>query len=379
LALLSRAKYGKPANTSGLRGAAMSEPDRDLPECVYVCELTVDDQNQMTTPEPKRLLLPKSLASAGWDIVKNRRDVEGILFDDEDPPESLHPALRAVDGVALGHTHFGQAEIDAAPRLRVVGRIGVGYDSVDVAALTRRGIPLMMTDTANSVSVAEHTLAFMLGLAKKIVEMDAMVRDGHWHERLMRGHTDLFGKTVLIIGFGRIGARIATRCVAMEMRVLVYDSMVSPEMIRAVGCEPIADMDDGIAQADFVCILCPKTKATTNLFNASRLARMKSTAFLVNTARGGMVDEAALYDALSSGKLAGAALDVFDKEPMPLDSPLLKLPNFLAAPHVAGLTREAAARMAEVTVRNILSVLDGRPNYEMVLNREAIRSAALCN
>jgi D-3-phosphoglycerate dehydrogenase / 2-oxoglutarate reductase len=280
-----------------------------------------------------------------------------------------------VDGVVLGHTHFGQAEVDAAPRLRVVGRIGVGYDNVDVPALTRRRIPLMMTDTANSVSVAEHTLAFMLALAKKIVEMDAMVRDGHWHERLMRGHIDLFGKMVLIIGFGRIGARTASRCIAMEMRVLIYDPMVSPEMIRAAGCEPIANMDDGIAQADFVCILCPKTKATTNLFDVSRLARMKRTAFLINTARGGMVDEAALYDALSSGRLAGAALDVFDQEPMPLDSPLLKLPTFLTAPHVAGLTREAAARMAEATVRNILSVLDGRPNCEMVLNTEVLRCA----
>ena len=193
---------------------------------------------------------------------------------------------------------------------------------------------------------------------------------------LMRDHIDLFGKTVLIIGFGRIGARTASRCVAMEMRVLVYDGMVSPETIRAAGCEPITDIDDGIAQADFVCILCPKTKATTNLFNSSRLAQMKSTAFLINTARGGMVDEAALYDALSSGKLAGAALDVFDEEPLPLDSPLLKLPNFLAAPHVAGLTREAAARMAEVTVRNILSVLDGQPNWELMLNREVLRSAA---
>jgi D-3-phosphoglycerate dehydrogenase / 2-oxoglutarate reductase len=181
---------------------------------------------------------------------------------------------------------------------------------------------------------------------------------------------------VLIIGFGRIGARTASRCVAMEMRVLIHDTTVSPEAIRAAGCEPIADMDDGIAQADFICILCPKTEATTNLFDAPRLALMKNTACLINTARGGMVDEAALYDALSSGKLAGAALDVFDVEPIPLDSPLLKLSNFLAAPHVAGLTLEAAARMAEVTVRNILSVLDGRPNYELMLNREAISSGA---
>ncbi len=323
-----------------------------------------------------RLLLPKSLASAGWEIVKSRPDVEGVLFDDEDPPESLHPSLRAIDGVALGHTHFGEAEINAAPRLRVVGRIGVGYDSVDVPALTRRGIPLMMTDTANSVSVAEHTLAFMLALAKKVVEMDAMVHEGNWHERLMRGHIDLYGKTVLIIGFGRIGARTASRCLAMEMRVLVYDTRVPREMIRAAGCEPIADMDEGIAQADFVCILCPKTSTTTNLFNAPRLARMKRTAFLINTARGGMVDEKALYDALSSNKLAGAALDVFENEPLPLDSPLLSLTNFLAAPHVAGLTREAAARMAEVTVRNMLSVLDGKPNCEMVLNKEVLHRAA---
>ncbi len=234
--------------------------------------------------------------------MKKRGDVEGILFDDEDPPESLHPLLHDVDGLALGHTHFGQAEVDAAARLRVVGRIGVGYDSVDVRALTHRGIPLMMTDTANSVSVAEHTLAFMLALAKKVVEMDAMVRDGRWHERLMRGHTDLFGKTVLIIGFGRIGARTASRCVAMEMRVLIHDTMVAPETIRAAGCEPVADMNDGIAQADFVCILCPKTEATTNLFDAPRLALMKSTAFLINTARGGMVDEKAL---MTRFRLAG--------------------------------------------------------------------------
>ena len=326
-----------------------------------------------------RLLLPKSLASAGWDVLKSRRDVEGILFDDEDPPESLHGLLHEVDGVALGHTHFGQAEIYAARRLRVVGRIGVGYDSVDVAALTRRGIPLMMTDTANSVSVAEHTVAFMLALAKKIIEMDAMVRGGDWSERLTRGHTDLFGKTVLIIGFGRIGARTASRCVAMEMRVLIYDTAVPSEQIRAAGCESVTDMDDGIAQSDFVCILCPKTEATANLFNAKRLARMKKTAFLINTARGGMVDEVALSDALSSGKLAGAAMDVFDTEPLPLESPLLKLPNFLAAPHVAGLTMEAAARMGEVTVRNILSVLDGKPNYDLMLNREALRSGALMN
>jgi D-3-phosphoglycerate dehydrogenase len=252
----------------------------------------------------------------------------------------------------------------------------VGFDSVDVAALTRRGIPLMMTDTENSGSVAEHTLAFMLALAKRVMQMHEMVRSGDWSGRLSQGHVDLCGKTVLIIGYGRIGVRTASRCLAMQMRVLIYDTNVPREQVRAAGCEPTDDMEEGIATADFICILCPKTEATTNLFNASRLKKMKRTAFLINTARGGMVDEAALYDALSAGTLAGAAMDVFDEEPLSADSPLLKLPNFIAAPHVAGLTQEAAARMAETTVRNILGVLDGRPNYELMLNREAAKSAA---
>jgi D-3-phosphoglycerate dehydrogenase len=196
------------------------------------------------------------------------------------------------------------------------------------------------------------------------------VRDGHWHERLTRGHADLFGKSVLIIGFGRIGMRTASRCLAMEMQVLVYDPVVAPQNIRASGCEPVDKLDAGVPRADFVCILCPKTKETTNLFDAARLARMKLGAYLINTARGGMVDEAALYGALASGRLAGAAFDVFEQEPPASDNPLLRLPNFVAAPHVAGLTREAAARMAEVTVRNILSVLDGQPNRALVLNKE---------
>lgn len=320
----------------------------------------------------KRVLLPHSLAHAGWEIVNRRDDIEGILFDDEDPPAKLHGALSEADGVALGHTLFTAAEISAAPRLRVVGRIGVGFDSVDVAELTRRRIPLMMTSTSNSVSVAEHTVGFIMVLAKKMIEMHQMVRDGRWHERLTLGPVDLYQKTVLIIGFGRIGMRTASRCVAMEMRVLIYDPQVAAETVRAMGCETVDELDSALPGADFVCILCPKTKETTNLFDAARLARMKPSAFLINTARGGMVDEAALYSSLSGGALAGAAFDVFDQEPVPAGHPLLTLPNFVAAPHLAGITQEAAARMAEVTVNNILSVLDGHPNHELMLNKEIL-------
>lgn len=324
------------------------------------------------SPAKKRLLVPHSLADAGWAIIRGRDDIEGILFDDEEPPSSLHGALREADGIALGHTLFSAAEIEVAQHLCVVGRIGVGFDSVDVAELTRRRIPLMVTSTSNSVSVAEHTVAFMMMLAKKMIAMDTMVQEGRWHERLHLGPMDLYQRTVLIIGFGRIGVRTASRCVALEMNVLIYDPQATADAVKTAGCAQVDDLDAALPLADFVCILCPKTKETTNLFDAARMARMKSTAFLINTARGGMIDEATLYGALKSGKLGGAALDVFEHEPVPSDHPLLALPNFIASPHLAGITREAAARMAEVTINNILSVFDGNPNLDLMLNKEVL-------
>jgi D-3-phosphoglycerate dehydrogenase len=183
---------------------------------------------------------------------------------------------------------------------------------------------------------------------------------------------DLYGKTALIIGFGKIGTRSAKRLGAMEMNVLVYDPYMYSETIRGMGYEPVGDLDEAVARADFITIHCPKTPETIGLFNAARLARMKKTAFLVNTARGGIVDEKALHDALSRNQIAGAALDVFDQEPTPTDNPLLKLKNFIAAPHVAGVTKEAVDRMAVVTVQNLLSVLDGKPNRENVVNKEVL-------
>jgi D-3-phosphoglycerate dehydrogenase len=151
----------------------------------------------------------------------------------------------------------------------------------------------------------------------------------------------LFGKTVLIVGFGRIGTRTAKRCLAMEMNVLVYDPYKSAAEIKAAGCEAVADLDTALPGADFVSIHCPKTPETVGMFNAARLKRMKPSAYLINTARGGIVVEAALYDALASGKLAGAGLDVFEQEPPAVPHSLFELPNVIIAPHVAGVTREA--------------------------------------
>jgi D-3-phosphoglycerate dehydrogenase / 2-oxoglutarate reductase len=200
--------------------------------------------------------------------------------------------------------------------------------------------------------------------------MHSLVRNGQWSARLGKLPYDLFGKTVLIIGFGRIGTRTAKRCLAMEMNVLIYDPYKPADEIRAAGCEPVADLDAALPRADFVSIHCPKTTETVGLFNAARLKRMKPSAYLVNTARGGIIDEAALYDALSSGRLAGAGLDVFAQEPPSVPNPLFELPNVIIAPHVAGVTREAVDRMSEQTALNILSVLDGEPIRQNVINQD---------
>jgi D-3-phosphoglycerate dehydrogenase len=181
---------------------------------------------------------------------------------------------------------------------------------------------------------------------------------------------DLYEKTVLIVGFGRIGTRTAKRCLAMEMTVLVYDPYVKPEAVRAAGCEPVSDLDAALPRADFVTIHCPKTPETVGMFNAARLKRMKRTAYLVCTARGGIIDETALHKALSDGTLPAAALDVFDREPPDPANPLFKLPNVILSPHIAGVTAESMERMAVEAAKNVLSVFDGAPRKENAVNPE---------
>src|SRR6202171_388902 len=320
----------------------------------------------------KKLLLPTTMSKAGCALVEARDDVEGVSFVPTVPKAELHRLLEDVAGVALGVQPFSDPELDAAPQLEVVSRIGVGYDAVDVPALTRRKVPLMIGGTATSVSVAEAGVFLTMSLARKGAMMDTMVKEGRWHDRYKDMPVDLYAKTVLIVGFGKIGTRSARRFAAMETNVLVYDPYMYSETIRGNGYEPVHDLDEAVARADFITIHCPKTPETTGMFNAARIGKMKRTAFLVNTARGGIVDEKALYDALKANRIAGAALDVFIEEPTPQDNPLLTLPNFIAAPHVAGVTKEAVDRMAVVAVENILSVIDGKPNRENVVNKEVL-------
>ena len=323
----------------------------------------------------KKIFITESMSQQGRALLRERDDIEIVEFPNMISAGDFQVMLKEqapVHGVALGATRFGEAELEASRDMKVVTRIGVGYDAVDIPALSRRKIPLMVAGTANSPSVAEQAMFMMLTLAKRAVEMHSIVKDGNWGYRLGKLPYDLFGKTVLIVGFGRIGTRTAKRCLAMEMNVLIYDPYKSASDIKAAGCEPVADLDAALPHADFVSIHCPKTSETVGMFNAARLKRMKPTAYLINTARGGIIDEPALHAALVSGKLAGAGLDVFEQEPPPAGHSLFELPNVIMAPHVAGVTREAVDRMSEQTARNILSALDGEPIRQNVINQDVL-------
>lgn len=318
----------------------------------------------------RKVMLPHTMGQQGIDIVRARDDIETVMYPAGIGQAGLLPLLADCAGIALSGTPYKQTEMNASPAMQVVARIGVGYDAVEVPALTARKVPLMTAGTANSTSVAEQAFHLMIALAKKHAALDGLVREGRWGDRHGGLPMEMSGKTVLIVGFGRIGTRQARRCLAFDMHVLIHDPYMDQAKIIAAGCQPAPDLDAVLARVDFVSIHCPKNPETIGMFNAARLARMKKGAFIVNTARGGIINEPDLHAALVSGHIAGAGLDVFDVEPTPPDNPLLKLNNVISSPHMAGVTVEAVAAMAVATARNILSVLDGTPNKENTINPE---------
>ncbi|HEY6434668.1 MAG TPA: hydroxyacid dehydrogenase [Acetobacteraceae bacterium] len=320
----------------------------------------------------KKVLVPSTMGKEGVALLAARDDIEVRTYPGTIGQSDLLPLLADAAGIALGGTPYRQTELNASPHIEVVARIGVGYDAVEVPALTIRRVPLMVAGTSNSTSVAEHALYLMMTLAKRGPAMDRKVQNGQWADRHEGLPTEVAGKTVLVVGFGRIGTRSAKRCAGFDMQVLVHDPYVAAETIRAAGYEPAADLDAALPRVDFVTIHCPKNPETIGLFNAARLRRMKRGAFIVNTARGGIIDEPALHEALTTGHVAGAGLDVFEAEPTPLSNPLLKLDNVITSPHMAGVTTESVAGMARVTAENILSVLDGKPNRGNVINQEVL-------
>jgi D-3-phosphoglycerate dehydrogenase len=318
----------------------------------------------------KKVLIVGWMPQAGIEVLKKRDDVDYEVLPIAEVAGSYHSKLREAHAVTLGGTPYRQAELDVSPVMEVVARLGVGFDQVEVPALSKRKIPLMTTGIANSVSVAEHAMYMLLASARLTRKMDRFVRENAWGQRLSDLPVDLAGKSILVVGMGRIGSRTVKRCVAFDMDTYVLDPNISAADIEKAGARKVTDLKAILPKVDFVSIHCPKSPETINMFNAETIGLMKPDAFLVNTARGGIINEEALYTALTTGKLRGAGLDVLEREPPDAAHKLFALDNVIFSPHMAGVTREANDRMAIAVMENILSVFDGRPIVAHCVNKE---------
>ena len=267
--------------------------------------------------------------------------------------------------------------LDGGKRLSLVARFGVGFDNVDVPACTRNNVLLTITPSGVRRPVAVSALALLLALSHKLLAKDRMTREGRWHEKLNEMGVGLTGRTLGLIGLGNIGREILRVVAPLEMRPAAFDPFVSAEAARSSGVQ-LLSLESLLEQSDFVCVCCALTPETRHLLNRERLARMKPTAFLINVARGPIVDQAALTDILRERRIAGAALDVFEQEPISLTDPLLKLDNVILSPHAICWTDELFLGNGRAACRSILDVAAGRIP-ESVVNRDVVGRPGLLN
>ena len=315
----------------------------------------------------KKVVVINVIHEAGLRVLEAREDVALSVVAEPDA-ERVRREVAEAHGIIVRTFPIDRALIEVAPRLEVVSRHGVGYDSVDVAALDERRVPLTIVGDVNAVPVAEQALFMMLALAKKGAALDSAVRAGAFAARDTTAITELWRKTVLILGFGRIGRQVTARCRAFDMTVLAYDPYVDAAAIEAAGARAVADFRGALGEADYVTLHMPLGPETANMIGAAELAAMKTGACLINVARGGLADEAALAAALRDGGIAGAGLDTFASEPPKPDNPLLALDNVVLSPHSAGLSQECRERMAVACAENVLAVFDGAIEPRLVVN-----------
>lgn len=324
----------------------------------------------MSTIDTKPVIvLSHRLYQPGMDVLEGKAD---LIIPDNGDSSVIIEDLKKADGFILRIGKIDRAAIEACPKLKVITRPGVGVDNVDVAAATERGIPVVICPAANSHAVAEHTVALMFACAKNLVESDRETRAGNFAIRNKYTAVELAGRTLAVIGFGNIGKEVGRLALALGMRVVAYDPFVTASQAAALGCSYASDMLEAVGQADIVSLHMPSLSTTRDMVDKKFLGAMKPSAFLINCARGDIVDEQALLQALKDKRIAAAAVDVLKTEPMDKNGPLMGLPNLIVTPHMAAQTQETTAKTVRMAAEGTLAILAGK-RWEHVCNPEVYR------
>ncbi|MGB8780026.1 MAG: glyoxylate reductase [Candidatus Bathyarchaeia archaeon] len=325
-----------------------------------------------------KIYVTRDIGERGLKIIRQHFDTEVWPEYAPPPKKTIIEKAKTVDALATLLSDKIDAEVfDAAPKLKIVSQLAVGFDNIDVPEATKRGIYVTNTPEVLTDTTADFAWALLLAVARRVAEADKYVRTGQWkvgwHPNMMAGR-DVYGTTIGVVGAGRIGYAVAKRATGFDMKILFYDVVPRPE-IEKLGAKK-ADLDTLLKQSDFVSIHVPLMKETHHLINEQKLRLMKKTAYLINNSRGPVVDEKALYKALKEGWIAGAALDVFEQEPIPVDSSLLKLDNVVLAPHISSASLETRSRMAEMVAENLVAFFEGKkpPN---LINPDVMKTRPL--
>ena len=315
----------------------------------------------------KKIAVIEKIHKDGLKLIDKNADYNYELISDVSE-ENLKKKLPNFDACTLRVSKLNEDILKHCPKLKVISRHGVGFDNVDLEYIKKNNITLLITATANAVAVAEHVIYMMLSISKSISRYDNEVRLGNFKKNVSEIETlELFNKEVLIVGFGRIGKSLIKRCLGFEMKVNVYDPFVSKEIISQFGGNKIDNLDDGLKSCDYLSLHIPLTEKTKNMINGSKLNSMKKTAIIINTSRGGIINEIDLDNALNDKIIFGAGLDVFEKEPVNKDNPLLKNKKVLLSPHSATFTNECKSRMSIETTRNIIDFFENKLNKSMIV------------
>lgn len=328
-----------------------------------------DTQSSVVCVARPKVYVTRELPGRALEMIHSRFEAE-VWHEYAPPPRDvILEKVRNIEGLVPLLSDKLDAEVfDAGPKLKMLAQMAVGYDNIDVNEATKRGIYVTNTPEVLTDTTADFAFALLMAVARRVVEADKYVRTGQWvvgwHPSMMLGR-DVHGATLGIVGAGRIGSALARRAKGFKMRILYYDVAVRPELEKEVSAKRV-DLETLLKESDFVSIHVSLTKETHHLMDAKRLRLMKKTAYLINTSRGPVVDEVALYDALCQGVIAGVGLDVFENEPAHLSNPLLKLQNVVIAPHISSASEQTRAKMAEMAAENLIAFFEGKKPPNLV-------------